>query len=229
MSEGEFKSEVASEQQKFLKDHDFYVLHGNFQFEMPAWVNQFGEKLVQMGVPKDQVHTPRLKSLIADYKSSRKDSGLPNNTEDSEKAILIGHSSGSEMALVYTEHHKVSGLILFAPYDKSNVGGAFGSLISPLEKMSGMFTKSNPEKPGILNRQEREFRWNQIVRNCGFIVVVHSTGDKYMVSETGSKNVYEKLKKASSGTNISYLSVESKIHDPEVSQLTQIISQVGKN
>ena len=179
-----------------------------------------------IGVPRDQVHTPRLKSLIADYKFWRKDSGLPDNPEDSEKSILIGHSSGAEMAMVYTEHHKVSGLILFAPYDKSNVGGAFGSLISPLEKMSGMFTKSNPEKLGISNRQEREFKWDQIVKNCGFIVVVHSTGDKYMVSETGSKNVYEKLKKASSGTKISYLSVESKIHDPEASQLTQIISQI---
>jgi predicted alpha/beta hydrolase family esterase len=224
MSEGAFKPEVTLEQQKSLKDHDFYVFHGNFQFEMPAWVKQFGESLAQMGVPKDQIHTPRFKNLFADYKSWRVESVLPNNPEGSEKAILIGHSSGAEMAMIYAEHHKVSGLILFAPYDTSNTGVAMGRIISPLEKMSGMFTKSNPEKPGILNRIDRDFKWESIVKNCDFIKIIHSTGDN-LVSEASSKNVYDKLNEASKGTDISYLSVDSKIHDPEVSQLTQTISK----
>lgn len=228
MSEGEFKPDLLPEQQKSLKDHNFYVFHGSFQFEMPAWVNRFGESLTQMGVPKDQIHTPRFKNLFGDYKSWRIESGLPNNSEGSEKAIIIGHSSGAEMAMIYAEHHKVSGLILFAPYDTSNTGVAMGRIISPLEKMSGMFTKSNPEKPGILNRIDRDFKWESIVKNCGFIKIIHSTGDT-LVSETSSKNVYNKLREISKGTNISYLSVDSKIHDPEVSQLTQIISQIGKN
>ena len=57
MSEGETKPEVASEQQKFFKDHDFYVFHGNFQFEMPVWVNQFGDKLVDRGSQGSGPHT----------------------------------------------------------------------------------------------------------------------------------------------------------------------------
>jgi hypothetical protein len=236
MSENEPRSDALSEKREIYKDHDFYILHGNFQPKLPAWERQFGQFLIGEGAPRDQVHTPYLKNLLADYRSWRRDSGLPNKSENSEKSIIIGHSSGSEMALVYAEHNKIAGMILFAPYDKPDTGSAIGPLISPLEKASGMFTKSDPNKIGILYRIEREFKWDSIVRNCGFITVVHATGDTLFVPEASSKNVYDKLKIAAekfSGsvvgegdTSITYLSLEGKSHDPELEQFKQVLSRV---
>ncbi len=229
----------SSERLNFYKDHNFYILHGNFQSEVPTWVEQFKQYLAEEGIPGDHIHAPHLKHRFANYGSWRKDSKLPNRLEDSRKAIVIGHSSGAQLALVYTEHHKVSGMVLLAPTDRANTGGIVGTILSPFEKASGMYTKSNPRKKGILHRIEREFKWNRIIRNCGFIVVVHSTGDARLVPEIYSKNVYFELKDASGklldsgvgekGAEIVYLSVDGNGHDPEMRQFAQIISQIPLN
>ncbi len=232
------RSQVGSpERLDFYKDHNFYILHGNFQSEVPTWAKQFRQFLTEKGAPEDNIHVPHLKHLLANYGSWRKDSKLPRRSEDSKKAIVIAHSSGAEMALVYAEHHKVSGMILLAPTDRANTGGIVGTLLSPFEKASGMYIKSKPRKNIIFRRMKREFKWDRIVSNCGFIVVVHATGDIRLVPEIYSKNVYDKLKEASrklldseteeKGAEVVYVSVVGNGHNPEMRQFAQIISQIS--
>lgn len=233
----------SSELDIFNGDHDFFFLHGNLNLIVPKWERQFKGFLVEQGVAEDRVKTPHLKNLIARYSSWRRDSELPNKSEDSEKAVVIGHSSGANMALVYAEHHPVAGLVLMAPYDRPDVGGSAlsRSIWGVIEKGSGMFTKSNPDREhDQLSRRElaaqrvdREPRWSKIVENAGFILVVHTTGDK-MVPEKNSSNVFNRLKEASDklsqsgedAARVAYLQVEGSGHIPEKSQFSEILSQI---
>lgn len=173
-----------------------------------------------------------MKHPLAKYRPWRKDSNLPN-LRDSENAVIIGHSSGADLALIYAEHHKVAGLVLFAPYDKANTGGILGTIFNPLEKASGMFTTSDPAKKGILYRKDRKFKWDKIVKNCGFIIVAHASGDDTVPGEF-SKSVSDKLKEAASqltdyrqGNNkIVYVPIEGSGHHPETKQFSVVMSHI---
>ena len=197
------------EQPNFYQGHNFYILHGNFQPKMPSWTAELQQFLIGQGVPESQTHTPFLKNQFAKYNLWLKDSGLSDTFEGSTNNVIIGHSSGAEFAMFYAQNHQVAGLILMAPYDKANTGGILGALVAPFEKASGMF--------------KQEFRWGDIAKNSGFIIVVHSNNDS-LIPEKSSQNVFYKLSQAAGENNskIKYLSVPGKGHDPEVNQLPQI-------
>jgi hypothetical protein len=195
----------------FYKDHDFFVLHGNFQSKVPPWATDFGQFLVSQGTAENRVHVPFLTSKWAKYQISLKDSGLSTDPEALKQAVIIGHSSGAEFGLVFAQDHEIAGLVLLAPYDKANTGGFLGTLNVFAEKASGMF--------------DQEFRWKDIVGNCGFVVVAHSQKDPF-VSELSSRRVYNKLRGAAGAdeAKIKYLSLTGKGHDPEYEQYNQILS-----
>lgn len=220
---------------------NFFMLHGSFQFRAPKWEKQFKNLLIQNGIAASQIHTPHLKNLFANYHSWRKDSKLPNKEEDSEKTVIIGHSSGSEMALAYAEHHPLAGMILFAPYDTPDIGSkVLRPILKPIEKGSGIFTKKPKIPAGVdkalwqSDRVERDFRWDRIVKNCGFVTIVHSKGD-HVVPEERSRSVYEKLLEASrnllnaagdQNPKILYLDLEGNSHNPEEKQFPKVVSTI---
>eukprot|EP00756_Hemistasia_phaeocysticola_P047027 Hpha_TRINITY_DN20911_c0_g1::TRINITY_DN20911_c0_g1_i1::g.139715::m.139715/K07002/K07002; uncharacterized protein len=79
--------------------------------------------------------------------------------------VIIGHSSGAAAALRYAENTKVAGLALCAAYD-SDLG-------DELERASGYFN--------------REWDWEKIKANCGFIIQLHSHNDHLVPFKEGKK------------------------------------------
>lgn len=247
------------ERESFYRNHNFYILHGNFQRRIPEWAKQFGQFLEKNGVPENQIHAAHLRHLLAKYRSWRKDSSLPNLSEDmfsnlpeeasrdhhpiaperdSKNAVIIGHSSGAQMAMIWAEHHQNAGLVLLSPTDSAdagNTGSLYGSAQSWLERASGMYTKTVKDKKGVINRIDREPNWGKIVKNSRFIVVVHPMGDEEIPAEN-SRNVYFKLKEASenltaSGSGeasaiVAYENILGNGHNPEPQQFAQIMSQI---
>lgn len=90
-----------------------------------------------------------------------------------ENSIIIGHSSGAEAAMRYTETHKVLGLIL--------ISACYTDLGSEYEKMSGYY--------------DREWKWDKIKENTQFIIQLHSKNDNLVPIEEGdyvAKNLNSK-------------------------------------
>eukprot|EP01065_Artemidia_motanka_P036102 TRINITY_DN44000_c0_g1_i1.p2 TRINITY_DN44000_c0_g1~~TRINITY_DN44000_c0_g1_i1.p2 ORF type:complete len:192 (+),score=46.11 TRINITY_DN44000_c0_g1_i1:90-665(+) len=79
--------------------------------------------------------------------------------------IVIGHSSGAAAALRYAEQNKMAGIVLCSGYD-SDLGDRN-------ERMSGYF--------------DREWDWDRIRSNCGFIDQFHSRNDMLVPFEVGKR------------------------------------------
>ena len=75
-----------------------------------------------------------------------------------EDTVIIGHSSGACAAVRYAEEHKVAGIVLVGAYT-SDLGDS-------TEAESGYF--------------DDEWRWEEVRRNCGFIVLFGSTDDPFL-------------------------------------------------
>lgn len=214
-----------TEKLRQLKDVNFYIIPGSMSPTIQEWQNDFGELINYMGVKKENIHLSHLtnankpKTYFGQYKDWRESSNLPINPEESKNSVIIAHSSGAELAMIWAEHHKNTGLILFSPYVDPNVGPLGNSY---LEKFSGMFSKRNKDGKKI----SREFNWQRIKENSNFVIIVHSENDK-LVPVRQSFNVYEKLRNNTENENIIFINSKEGGHYPTKRQFNEII-KTGK-
>jgi predicted alpha/beta hydrolase family esterase len=214
-----------TEKPRQLKDVNFYVVPGGMSPTIQEWQNDFGELINNMGIKKENIHLSHLTNInkprtyFGPYKDWRKSSNLPINPEESKNSVIIAHSSGAELAMIWAEHHKNLGLILFSPYVNSNVGPLGNSY---LEKYSGMFSKTNKDGEKV----NREFDWERISKNSNFVIIVHSENDK-LVSVHQSFNVYKKIRGGTENNNIIFINSKVGGHYPVKSQLTEVM-KTGK-
>lgn len=87
-----------------------------------------------------------------------------------EETFLIGHSSGAEAALRYTEENKILGSVL--------VGACYTDLGMETEKLSGYYTK--------------KWNWDKIRKNQNWIIQFHSLDDPWIPIKE-ARFVHQKL------------------------------------
>lgn len=203
-----------------------YIISGNMSPTIQSWQKDFGELINLIGIKEENVHLEHLtnlnkpKTFFGEYKDWRKNVDLPNLPEKSKNTVVIAHSSGAELAMIWAEHHKNAGLILFSPYENSNVRPKGNSI---LEEYSGMFNKTDINSGEII---KREFDWDKIRNNSSFVIVVHSRNDK-LVPLIQSLNVYRKIKADTTSKDIIFISSKMGGHYPVKGQLEEVI-QIGK-
>ena len=90
---------------------------------------------------------------------------IEENIKSYGKKYLVGHSSGTEAIMRYIEKNQVDGAFL--------VSGCVSDLGSVHERISGYY-------PQQMDGSVREWRWDLMKKNCGFIVHVGAEDDQFI-------------------------------------------------
>lgn len=102
---------------------------------------------------------------------------IDSNIKGYSKVYLIGHSSGSVALMRYLERRYIDGVIL--------VSGCVSDLGYESERISGYY-------PQQMDGSVREWRWDLMRKNSGWIMHVGSQGDEFIPVEE-MREIKEKL------------------------------------
>lgn len=101
---------------------------------------------------------------MPDADLARKEYWLPwieEKSKDTDKVLLIGHSSGAVAILRYLENHEVEGAVLVAPY----------------------YTDLGDEKERSSHYFDDPWQWDKIKQNAKWIIQFSSIDDPYIPIE----------------------------------------------
>lgn len=134
------------------------ILPGNGNCDIASqWYLHVKKELENIGIEVVAENMP-------DADLARKEYWLPwieEKSQDADKVILIGHSSGAVAILRYLENHEVEGAVL--------VGACYTDLGDKKEKASHYF--------------DDPWQWDKIKQNAKWIVQFASTDDPYIPIE----------------------------------------------